>query len=186
MGFALSYKRWRHKKGYGVHSPFAYSLIKDLSAKPGSYYKDKMMSKLMGAKYTYTHRQGRLLHRLIARLDPSVIVMPEEGYSEEWVIAITFANSKANIIKDFPNTPFENVLVVVSAPYVNSHPDEMALLLSCERGILMTFGEPSEIAEARRFIQHIIPRGWGLIDKKTALFIASSDSPYIDYDVKLV
>ena len=32
-----TYKRWRHTRGYGVHSPFAYSLVKEV-VRPGRKY----------------------------------------------------------------------------------------------------------------------------------------------------
>ena len=34
---AESYKRWRHTRGYGVHSPYAYSVVKEV-VRPGRRY----------------------------------------------------------------------------------------------------------------------------------------------------
>lgn len=37
LGLARAYKRWRHRRGYGVHSPFAYRLVR-LAIAPGIKY----------------------------------------------------------------------------------------------------------------------------------------------------
>ena len=37
MSFFTPYLRWRHSKGFGVHSPYAFSLVNDV-VRPGIYH----------------------------------------------------------------------------------------------------------------------------------------------------
>lgn len=38
------YRRWRHSRGYGVHSPFAYRIVKEVVAPTSGYtYYDELM-----------------------------------------------------------------------------------------------------------------------------------------------
>lgn len=38
MGLARAYKRWRHGRGFGVHSPYAFRMVTDVLRLPSSYF----------------------------------------------------------------------------------------------------------------------------------------------------
>lgn len=82
---AKRYRRWRHTRGFGIHSPYAYALLTD-SLRPGTrygYYGDSEISDAVeewrmetGASGRATHRlehRCRLLLRLIAGTHPATL-----------------------------------------------------------------------------------------------------------------
>ncbi len=79
------YRRWRHTRGFGIHSPYAYSLLTD-SLRPGmryGYYGDTDISEAVeswqmetGASGRATRRlehRCRLLLRLLAATNPATL-----------------------------------------------------------------------------------------------------------------
>lgn len=70
--------RFRHRRGYGVHSPFAFGLITDVILESLPYYaygelKEVRRSLPKGTK-VYPERVDRLLFRLVNRFSPQRIV----------------------------------------------------------------------------------------------------------------
>ena len=65
----LPYQRWRHYKGYGVHSPFAYQMVNDV-VNPGNYgyyvYSEIKKSLKKETSFDELHKESDL--KLIARL----------------------------------------------------------------------------------------------------------------------
>lgn len=69
-----AYKRWRHSRGFGIHSPFAYDLVKNVIS-PGqySYYGywdiDKAILSPQSNDYPALRKDARLLLRLLVWLN---------------------------------------------------------------------------------------------------------------------
>ena len=70
------YKRWRHGRGYGVHSPSAYALVRDV-LRPGSKYAfyayDKLKLRRWGGSMTVAEQE--LVYRLFVHFQPSEITV---------------------------------------------------------------------------------------------------------------
>ncbi|MDE7159752.1 MAG: hypothetical protein K2O24_02745 [Muribaculaceae bacterium] len=77
------YGRWRHTRGFGIHSPFAFSLIKDW-LRPGSLYgmygdaairetADRMDEEMGGRDRKRVIRRGRTLLRVLGALHPRTL-----------------------------------------------------------------------------------------------------------------
>lgn len=60
--------RWRHRKGYGIHSPFAYNLVTQVLYTPGRYYADDRLDGLFPWWERYVLRRRLVCHRLLFRL----------------------------------------------------------------------------------------------------------------------
>lgn len=78
-----AYVRWRHSRGFGVHSPFAYDLVK-MAVRPGGAYSfygyDDIDRIVYGAGfkgYPGARRNARLLLRLLVQLQPHRLLLPE-------------------------------------------------------------------------------------------------------------
>lgn len=75
------YTDWRHGRGFGVHSPWAYALITEALRNPCTYYNEQTARRLMGTRAEA--RAAGAVFRIIARERPSrVTVMgPQEWHS---------------------------------------------------------------------------------------------------------
>lgn len=74
-------KRFRHRKGYGVHSPFAFGLITRVIEEKSPYYKyselggirRELLATIPGLRLN-REKTDRLLFRLVDRMQPETIV----------------------------------------------------------------------------------------------------------------
>lgn len=76
----FSYRRLRHTYGFGVHSPFAYRMVKDVVNPGRDYawygYEDidaSVNSRRAGIRL---ERQAKMFHRLVAFLNPRSLFLP--------------------------------------------------------------------------------------------------------------
>lgn len=69
MGLLKAYKRLRHSRGYGVHSPSAYSLVREVirPSRGYEYYAERRLPQLRGAI------KAALLYRIAVYLQPSTV-----------------------------------------------------------------------------------------------------------------
>lgn len=76
--------RFRHRKGYGVHSPFAFRFITDVIYERHPYYAYKELDKVLPFSKRFRHRKGlHLLLRLANHLQPSTITLPKDAWLEK-------------------------------------------------------------------------------------------------------
>ena len=75
-------RRFRHRRGYGVHSPFAFDFITDVVYERSAYYKykelrirEKQLKREKGSDWLYEPpKLKRLLFRLVNRAQPACMV----------------------------------------------------------------------------------------------------------------
>lgn len=67
------YKLRRHRLGIGVHSPFAYRVVRDVIYGKGSYYDEELLSRLTQGFPRHLRGEYALMFRLIARLAPDEV-----------------------------------------------------------------------------------------------------------------
>lgn len=102
MGNRISeaYKRWRHTRGYGVHSPFAYSLVKNV-VRPGrgyAYYAyEEIDNSLENASLPHSRRESRILLRLASFLNVDSAFLPNDDRTVSFRTALLAANSHMTI-----------------------------------------------------------------------------------------
>lgn len=73
-----AYKRWRHSRGYGVHSPFAYSFVCETIKEDWPYYAyDRLdaVTRDMRPEVSLSPRRVRLLFRIFARFNPKRVMI---------------------------------------------------------------------------------------------------------------
>lgn len=76
-------RRVKHRKGFGVHSPFAYSIITEVIEEKLPYYAYQRMHRLYGKSSPMAEKQAQLLLRLANRFAARSIVevCGDGGYS---------------------------------------------------------------------------------------------------------
>lgn len=77
--------RFRHRCGYGVHSPFAFSLITDVIYERRPYYAYRVLDekyRVLSRKWEWAMKDtkvNRLLFRLVNRFQPEIILEASLG-----------------------------------------------------------------------------------------------------------
>lgn len=104
MGIATAYKRWRHTRGYGVHSPFAYSVVRRV-IRPGRYsyygYHDievTIGSHLLRRDMSHVHSDTRMLLRLAAMLHPHSAYLSDDAHPAYYA-ALKAADSRMMVVR---------------------------------------------------------------------------------------
>ena len=76
--------RFRHRCGYGVHSPFAFRFITEVIYERHPYYADRELDKELPLSMRLRQRRGlHLLLRLSNHLQPKTIVLPRDAWWEK-------------------------------------------------------------------------------------------------------
>lgn len=106
MGLGQRYKRWRHGRGYGVHSPLAYDLITNTLREHGSYYGYERLDAACKGSRQMVPCRLRLLLRLLARFNPSTVTITGEECVSLLRLAVKTANSRCKISKTLSGNEF--------------------------------------------------------------------------------
>jgi len=93
----FNYRRWRHTRGFGVHSPYAYDLVKYVIRPEKGYlfygYED-IKSAVRGEHCgSRVEREAKMLHRLMVALRPDSIFLPH-GISAAYQAAVSSSDSR--------------------------------------------------------------------------------------------
>lgn len=93
------YKRWRHSRGYGVHSPYAYKIVTEVLQSPRgyAYYGYEILGE--GNSFC-NHKFLRRLLRLAAYCDVGSAYIAKDKKNQCIVNALQAANSDMKIIRE--------------------------------------------------------------------------------------
>lgn len=93
--------RWRHTRGYGVHSPFSYDVV-TRAVRPGKIYQwygYVDIHNSMGHRKDYRiEREAKMLLRLIAMLQPSAVFL-RHGVHPAYHAAVRAAGQEITIYR---------------------------------------------------------------------------------------
>lgn len=179
MGLAESYKRWRHTRGYGVHSPFAYGLIKNV-LRPGrgyayyAYHDIEAVAQNTGG--IEVAAQACMLFRLITWLGVRSVWMGRD-VPVPYRQAAKCAGSKMRIESN-PGNIDHCQLLTASVGRVDS--DVMVRHLQTPGNILAVSGADARLIDV---LAEKLPRGLILRGKHNALFINRDAMQKVSYSV---
>lgn len=119
-------RRLRHRKGFGVHSPFAFSIITDVIEEKTAYYAYSKMYRIYGAKTPISFKVACLLLRLANRFRARQIleVSCDGGYS---VLPILLTDSRNAIVTVADQQQQADTLKLLS-----KHNEHMGQISFCE------------------------------------------------------
>lgn len=84
---------WR-SRGFGIHSPFAYALIREVLAEKGEYYAYARLREAAAADFRF----NSLIHRLVCRFTPESVLVA--GCDDAVNRAISMADSRIEFVAD--------------------------------------------------------------------------------------
>lgn len=188
MGFLKSlgqpYLRWRHSKGFGVHSPFAYNLVMNVVS-PGKYgyYGYDEIEAVFPDRMTARERRIRLDARLVLRILVNLglkrmIIVGESHPSFKKAAESTKVNFKQTSHLSKMN-PGKGDLVIIFQEWPKEESFSPSAFL--EKGVtILTFDLPLQM--------DVLPSppmktGLCLRDKRIVLWVPNENMAFVDYTV---
>lgn len=140
------YKRWRHSKGYGVHSPYAYKIVTEVIQQPKgySYYG---YDKIKGLSQRKERRFLRMLLRLASYTDIGSVYLNKSKKNKPIKDTLLSANSEIKII---PEKAFINDARLIMAQGDELKIEQMQDLLD-RPGRILLLRQPSPGIESQLF-----------------------------------
>lgn len=171
-----AYKRWRHTRGFGVHSPTAYTLVREVIRQPYHFYGyAEIEGALAGHKHaTRLERFCRLVLRLCNHLRPHTVFCSKTA-PEAVRTAIRCAVPDAALTAD-PSAAAD--LYIDTAQRLSAH--RIAQILDRDGVALLILAIADEADETiRRHLSH----GLLLRTPRHALVLTRRSMPFVSYSV---
>lgn len=183
---AEAYKRWRHGRGFGVHSPFAYFMVKEVvrPARGYDYYGYKDIDEAWLNMQNSEHRrsmrrQARILLRLAARLDIHTAFMPKAQTATPFIAALQAANSQITIYN--ASSDIHKCDLILSArDYVSL--EALQSFLRLDNKVLGMRNVPEGWADA---LFSSLPQGLMLRDHDSLIIVSRPVMQKVAYAIKL-
>lgn len=141
---ADAYKRWRHTRGYGVHSPFAFSIVTEVVQNPKGYEYYGYKEIETQAKTNRKERKfAKMLHRLCSRCDIGSVFV-EKGLDTH-VITSALKNSNSQLAFTTDTELIDNARLVICYGNENNYQEISRLLERPGRIIVIIGAEQNEI-----------------------------------------
>jgi len=90
MGLIRWYKSLRHSRGYGIHSPFAYRMVREVLCPPHGY--------AYYAESRLPHHELRLIYRILVDRRPATVAVCAGSQAESLASLVRLALPSARIV----------------------------------------------------------------------------------------
>lgn len=176
------FQRYRHKKGFGVHSPFAFTFITEIVHQPYAYYAyPEIVEACCNGKRIH---DAKLLHRIASRfpIKRATLFCDDKRGLE---VALRLADSKLTIATSAGNCP--NQIIFIDSSTHNRTADMFKALLDHEMNflILRGIGNDSHLRNLFTELSESLHHGLVLEDYDLAIIVPTKRMPRMHYDVKL-
>lgn len=159
--------RWRHTRGFGVHSPMAYAFLENIVRLPYACYADAR----------YASHEERLLHRIAARMAPETVYF-DSGIPDSLREAVLDADSRLEVLDFVPESPGRLLAVFGSDPDYG----QLRAAFACGNAIVYMADAPAADPDVL-----CAGRSTGILFRspRKALLIASPRMAFVTYDICL-
>lgn len=196
MSLWNAYLRWRHSKGFGVHSPYAYKFVTNvIRLRHYGFYSYHEIDSHLSSKEIHDYRFLKLIRftiRLVNFLNTRRIITPSPGSRLAEVTALA-VDKEFIVIKDSDNFMFQNgdLLIISGCDQDTKKSDEgpeLQLNLSLAKSAIhsgVTVFALHPQPELRALLAAPIPRGLLLNGGSKQILIPRPEMAYISYDIRM-
>ena len=182
MGLVRWYKLRRHRLGIGVHSPFAYRLVRDVIYGQGFYYTVLKLHRLTEGYPRRMRRAYRIIFRLIARLVPDGVRL-SGGVEPQMELLVRLADMRPLMGRGLGGyLPGKRVLTVCDAIDLRDGLPEGML----RTGNMVVVRDLDYRPETLTEIRGAMKGGWLFADRRMAIAVSDEREPMNVIDVKMV
>lgn len=185
-GVLEAYRRWRHTRGYGVHSPFAYDMVKEVVRPERGYafygYEEidnYLYNGKSDTRLPHVRRHARMLLRLASWLDIRTAYMPNDEPATPYYSALRSARSDMRITSAMADID-RCRLVASSGGFVSL---ELLQRLVAQPGRVLVLREPPE--GWPRAIFEALPSGLMLYSRDAVIVVHRERMQKVAYSIKL-
>lgn len=175
------YLRWRHSRGYGVHSPYAYRFVTDV-LRPGDYgfyaYHDIDHDILMSKGKSQIDSQNlRLLYRIIVFLNTSRLIISGDKEPSVKLLAKVSRLPLLDFQKIKDNDFKKGDLVIITSGNISK--ERFETVVNNQVPVLAL--DPSK--QVRALLANPLEKGLLFNGTKKSLLIPRHEMAYISYDI---
>lgn len=182
MRIGESYKRWRHTRGYGVHSPFAFSMIESVVHPSPLYtmygYED-IDNSMTGSQIPHSRRHARMLLRLASFLNVKSVYLPKDLKAAPFRTALLAANSKMKITSGASGI-LKCDMICSRAEYVPL--DTLGKFIATPGAVLSMVSVPAGWADS---LFELLPEGLMFYSKTSLIIVNRPGMQKVSYSVRL-
>lgn len=176
------YKLRRHRIGIGVHSPFAYRVVRDVIYGKGRYYADGSFERLTQGLPRRLKREYALMFRFIARLAPDGVRVAD-SVEPQIEPLVRLADKRPLMARGLGGyLRGKRILTICEAADLRRIMPE-GLLRSGNMAIVRHLNSCPGVLDALR---RAVKGGWLFADKKTAIAVCDEHEPLNVIDVKII
>lgn len=183
MGLGEAYKRWRHTRGYGVHSPYAYMIVKEILKTPkgAQYYGEgEIEQTIVKSSDRRWRKTAKFLLRLAARLDVgSTFIDAGLAKHKTLTTALRLANSRMSVTSEVQLIG-NSRLLITNGETVSM--EQLTDLLERPGRIILMLNAP---AGWDKKLFEALDEGVMLHDKKSFLIISRPGMQKVSYGIRL-
>lgn len=170
---ADSYKRWRHGRGFGVHSPFAYRFVNDIvrTRRGYGYYAGPELEYLLKGRPRRDRQFWRMVFRIGARLNLKSLYLPHDAPALPAEV-LKKAMPRLHTLRRLPHLLPGGLLIIADATQMA---EELAVTLKRPDTCLIIRKLKSNPAALANAIAEMTG-GWTFEAPDTAILVSSNET----------
>lgn len=179
---ALWLSRRRHRLGFGVHSPFAFTLVRDVvRGRRCRYYRSRQLRFESRGLPHSMKRECALLFRLAARHHFSYAIITPT-VEPQLQGAMQLASPGLRFFSDFSLANHAPTLIVANTCDIQT----INISSFVEEGNIIYLRQTDKVPSITSELIRRMPGGWIMHDYRSSLFIPDPATPLYHIEVKLI